>query len=177
LARPSIEFAKEYFRGKTHTIVEVGVRNGQHALNMYQTLNPDEMYLVDCYKNVDIEGPDSKWTKEDHETWFNEANKLVNIHMPNAKWLINRSRIASLQVPDGIDLVYIDGSHYDLNVTVDIACWYPKLKIDGILCGHDYNRIEINQGVHRAVHRFFNNVESADVDWWIVKKCMKGFKS
>lgn len=35
------------------------------------------------------------------------------------------------------DLVYIDADHSYQNVSNDITAWLPKVKPNGVLCGHD----------------------------------------
>lgn len=41
---------------------------------------------------------------------------------------------------NSLDFVYIDGNHNFLNATQDIAFWSPKVKVGGIVSGHDYRR-------------------------------------
>jgi hypothetical protein len=176
LARPAIEFAKDYFRGVINIIAEVGVRGGGHAFSMYEALKPSEIYLIDVYKTIDDDGPDSQWTPEQHIAWYRDAHKYV-WNIPNCHFVLKRSQVAALYVPDNLDLVYIDASHTEFEVTKDIACWYPKVKPGGILCGHDYSATDQNQSVRKAVDRFFNNVATNDADWWIIKKCHRGYKS
>jgi len=47
------------------------------------------------------------------------------------------SEKASQEVIDGLDLVFIDGSHDYGEVRKDIEKWLPKIKKGGIICGHD----------------------------------------
>jgi predicted O-methyltransferase YrrM len=48
------------------------------------------------------------------------------------------SLAAAETFPDGsLDLVFIDADHSYQAVKADIAAWRPKVKPDGILCGHD----------------------------------------
>lgn len=37
------------------------------------------------------------------------------------------------------DVIYIDGSHKYEDVLQDLQRWYSKLKINGFICGHDFN--------------------------------------
>ena len=55
---------------------------------------------------------------------------------------------ASLFPDEYFDMVYIDAFHSYEAVTQDIRAWLPKVKIGGILGGHDYNQ----RGVRRAVN-------------------------
>lgn len=46
----------------------------------------------------------------------------------------------SKQFPDNwLDLVFVDASHLYEDVKQDVEDWYPKLKKDGIMSGHDYS--------------------------------------
>lgn len=137
--RASIEFAKTIL-SPNELIVEVGVYRGEHARQMEQELKPLMIYLVDIKKMCE----------------------------PNFKhiFLEYSSQIASLYVPDNLGLVYIDALHTEFSTCIDIACWYPKIKIGGIICGHDYSP---DNGIGKAVKRFFGEVENRETDWWVVK--------
>ena len=64
---------------------------------------------------------------------------------------------------NSIDVVYIDGDHSYDKVTQDINLWYPKVKENGFLCGHDYSKKPKHKhvGVVQAVDEFvdFHNLE------------------
>ena len=46
---------------------------------------------------------------------------------------------AARRIPDGsLDFVYIDGNHQHPFVDEDLATWVPKVRIGGIVAGHDY---------------------------------------
>jgi len=42
---------------------------------------------------------------------------------------------------ESLDFVYIDGNHQFEFITADIAAWLPKVRKEGMLCGHDYARV------------------------------------
>lgn len=60
----------------------------------------------------------------------------------------------SRHVEDGLNFVYIDAEHTEEAVAQDIAAWWPKIKVGGVLCGHDY-RMDGN-GVDMAVAKFMS---------------------
>jgi hypothetical protein len=49
-----------------------------------------------------------------------------------------------------LDFVFLDSSHECLSTRKEIVSWYPKLKDDCILAGHDFYSAE-NPGVGQAV--------------------------
>ena len=167
-ARPSIEFAKSYIGDAIDTIVEVGVQGGGNASAMSEVLRPKMFYLVDAYHTV-IDG-NEVFTKDEANRWFKEA--CLNIwNIPNCQFILKNSREASLYVPNNLDLVYIDATHTQLSLMIDIACWYPKIRMGGIICGHDYKK-DLPPNQVRAIVDFLfkDKVQTGDVDWWIVKE-------
>ena len=52
---------------------------------------------------------------------------------------------------NSIAFLYIDTTHEYEHVIKEIDAWYPKVKLGGIIAGHDY----FTPGVHRAVNEFF----------------------
>lgn len=70
------------------------------------------------------------------------------------------------------DFIYIDGDHSYESVKNDIEMWYPRVRMGGILCGHDYN--PAFEGVIRAVDEFVKKHASTlkiyeDSSWSVVK--------
>ena len=69
------------------------------------------------------------------------------------------------------DLVYIDASHWYKDVINDIETWYPKVKRNGFLSGHDYIH---GIDTYNAVNDLFGNTHSItrypDSSWLIQKK-------
>jgi hypothetical protein len=82
-------------------------------------------------------------------------NPLKNYYTPVRK----TSEIASKDYKNNsLDFVFIDGDHSYDGVFNDITNWFPKIKIGGIISGHDYwpgtnNWIEF----FKAVNDYFIN--------------------
>ena len=78
---------------------------------------------------------------------------------------------------DSLDFAFIDGNHLYKFVRDDIYAWWPKVKSDGLLAGHDYGIYRDAEGiwgVRRAVDEFASAVGrevhvGADGVWWIGK--------
>jgi predicted O-methyltransferase YrrM len=68
---------------------------------------------------------------------------------------------------ESLDFIYIDAAHDYENVKKDILCWLPKIKLNGIVAGHD---ISID-GVSRAVREIFGTSKQyEDTSWLVIKK-------
>ena len=66
-----------------------------------------------------------------------------------------------------IDFVYIDGMHDYDNVKADILAWLPKIKDNGIICGHDF--YEDFPGCIEAVREVLGepHIVFDDTSWFI----------
>jgi len=76
---------------------------------------------------------------------------------------------AAFVAPDSLDLVFIDGDHDYGAVREHVRLWRPKLRIGGVLAGHDYNLFF--PGTIRAVHEFAFDTRATltlgpDHMWW-----------
>ena len=67
-----------------------------------------------------------------------------------------------------IDFCFIDGSHEYEDVKKDILAYLPKVKVGGILAGHDYDKIW--DGVIKAVDETLGQVEVINGSWIYYKK-------
>ena len=66
---------------------------------------------------------------------------------------------------ESIDFLYIDGSHLYENVKKDIELYYPKMKNNSILAGHDWQSDDIK----RAVLEFFDiSMIKLDQNTWSI---------
>jgi len=161
--RPSAEFAKEHF-DSIDTLVEVGVFWGSNARLMWNHLRPRMTYLIDPYKVYSENSQDqNSWTRNKELAIFSTA-------IIPSKFLFLPSLRASGFVPNELDMVYLDGAHDYDNVVADIRCWWKKLRIGGLLCGHDYNNDWDCPDVKVAVDELFPSASTDSCDWWIVKE-------
>lgn len=67
------------------------------------------------------------------------------------------ARAAELFAPESLDFVFIDGDHKYASVMEDLDCWWPAVKLGGVLAGHDYTTFA---SVTKAIHDRFG-----DGDW------------
>lgn len=76
---------------------------------------------------------------------------------------------------ESFDMIYVDANHHYESVKHDIEISLPKLKKNGIICGHDYliNSDTLNGGVDKAVKEIFKDemvIIFEDSSWAIIKR-------
>ena len=100
-----------------------------------------------------------------------EDDTLYNIFLENIKpvsHIIQIVRLNSVKAAEefydkSIDIVFIDACHEYEYVKADIEAWYPKVKVGGIIAGHDYPAWA---SVVRAVSdRFGSEIQAVDGCW------------
>lgn len=65
--------------------------------------------------------------------------------------IVSKSYEAADYFKDGsVHFCFIDAGHSYGNVTKDLNAWFPKMKYNGLLCGHDWH----GEGVRKAVIDF-----------------------
>lgn len=76
--------------------------------------------------------------------------------IPDLRFIRSRSNNAHKRILDhSADLLFIDGAHHYGQVKKDIKNYWPKLKIGGILLGHDYSQASIHRDVVKAANEAF----------------------
>ena len=153
-------------------VCEVGVRLGDY-FDILLTPNVIEAYGVDIWRSTDSIGQnDNLYNQEVLDLQYNKVfNKYKN---DNRVRLIREFSVnAAKFFPDYyFDFIYIDADHTYEAVKKDLESWYPKLKKNGILSGHDYisgeKTLELGHsvpfGVIEAVSDFrkVNNIKNSE---------------
>jgi len=162
--RPMTLFLKEKF-GKQKLIgAEIGVFEGINAESICKTLNICKLYLVDSYVGYTEDGL--------HVNLASDVEQKARLRLAKLPVLFIRktSIEATSLVPNCLDFVYIDGNH-DL-ARQDLEMYYPKVKIGGVIGGHDFS-LERSRSLVCGIVRFaFERrlqLYGKSADWWLVK--------
>lgn len=156
---------------KDSKIVEVGSWLGR-SISYFIVESINKQKNVQCYC-VDIWEPYSEI--KDHPIFHDDgAYKTFMSNTSKISEYIIPIRGKSLDIcknfeDDFFDFIFIDAAHDYQNVYDDIKNWYPKLKKNCIIGGHDYY---YTNEVARAVNDFFgqSNVKVNGPCWYIEKK-------
>ncbi len=163
-----IRFLRSKFDSKILIGVEIGVSVGANAESILETLNIHKLFLVDPY----IPYMQRKTLLTVHTSFNTLAKERLGRFKDKTVFIKKTSVDAVDDIPDDLDFVYIDGNHDYSFVKDDIKNYYPKVKRDGIIGGHDFERYWL--GVPKAVLEFMHtnnltlHVEASD--WWTIKK-------
>lgn len=158
--------------------VEIGVYKGAHAESLLDNLNIKHLYLVDPYElyNEYEEGKSHYGVDQDPLLLARkEASARLKKYDNKITWIFKKSSDALNEIPDKLDFVYIDGNHAEEFVREEILGYYPKVRLGGIIGGHDFynGHCREHDGVVSAVTQFVvQNNETLQVelpDWWIKK--------
>lgn len=115
---------------------EIGVLDGEFSEKLLKPNKDLKLYCIDPWKLVgDFDDYDSERLKRAYIT----AKKRLSKY--NCAIIKKTSMQAVSSFADGsLDFVYIDGDHEFKSVSMDISEWIRKIRIGGIICGHDFKR-------------------------------------
>ncbi len=133
-------FGKENIR-----VVQIGAWNG-HETNQIASMVRQwdgELIVIDWFKgNISVTDDSDIKYDEDHVEenkklfWSNiepKNKKVIDLRVGNSNDLIKDIE------DDSIDIFHIDGAHEYSIVKKDIELGYPKVKVNGFMCGDDYS--------------------------------------
>lgn len=118
-----------------------------------------------CYLGVEIINS-GKYIKLDCvDTWLGAPELLEEDVIKNGtlysdfirnieplKDIITPIRLTSTQAShlyedESLDFVFIDADHTKEGFCADLNCWYPKVKMGGVIAGHDYDYPQIAESL------------------------------
>jgi hypothetical protein len=122
---------------------ELGVQQGIFAFNTLKSWKTADRFVL-----VDIWAPQQNY-KDAANKWDHNANMaLTDGRMKDAvsqKWvnkytMCRNFTTSCVQNYDDLyfDYIYVDARHDYKGALLDIVQWWPKLKVGGIMAGHDY---------------------------------------
>lgn len=160
LNRPSLQ---NLTKKKNLVGAEIGVRTGINAKDILDKLSIKKLYLIDNWKSSPIANKE-------------KTIKILNLFKTKIVILSGDSiKMCGYIKNNELDFVYIDAGHSYENVQNDIKNYYPKVKIGGLIAGHDYNKKHTK--LIESVNDYFGeeNIKSSICldnkakDWWIWK--------
>lgn len=144
---------------KDSVCAEIGVFGGEFARQILSVVKPKELHLIDPWKHED-DGPFSEADENYSQEKFDAMYDHLVGSIPEATFHRGYSHDVVSQFEDGhFDWIYLDACHWYTEVKQDLNDWFPKVKSNGWICGHDYQveRGHQRTGVLRAVNEMMND--------------------
>lgn len=168
--RQAIVEAKKHFKNKGIVACEIGVFEGEHALQMLKHLNIRKLYLIDPYEKYEDYKKDGSYSKVLKARM--KAHKRLEKYKDKIILIEKYSDDAVKDIKEKLDFIYIDGNHFSPYVDNDIKNYYSLVKEGGIISGHDYSQTFMDVVI--AVNKFYikENKRFLFGDWsdWIIFK-------
>lgn len=146
---------------KNKIVAEIGVQAGLFAEEILLYTQPEHLYLIDCwaYQNPTEYHDEANMNNNEQEKLFQSVKQKFR---NNPRVTVIRAfspEAAELFKDNFFDWIYIDANHAYEGVKKDLEGWYPKIKVGGIISGHDYILLETVHstfGVVSAVNEFMD---------------------
>ncbi len=162
--------AVAYYPTGSH-FVEVGSWMGCSAAFMaVEIANSGKRIAFDCVDTWD--GGEQANLVEIVSEYDIYAAFLANMERGGVSHLVRPIRMKSVEAAktyaDGsLAFCFIDAGHEYHNVQADIAAWWPKVQMGGVLAGHD---LYDEMGVYQAVQERFGKCVVKGDSWVVVKR-------
>jgi len=159
--------------------VELGAWKGQNAAELLKRIPGLKLTMLDAWGEGCVDDgsvycgftqPEWDEIKATCEEAVRPYKDRVTIHVTHT----NNTDI----VPGLVDFVFVDADHSYEGCKRDIIAWWPKVRVGGYLCGHDYgmksNHKFCKPGVTKAVDEFIAETgvemfQGADATWFVKK--------
>lgn len=129
-------------KGLLGKAVEVGTHKGHFALEFLNRWRGESLTCIDPwnvpegYEPQVAKLPYGSTTREED---FADCQKRLAVHADRVTYLRQMSIRAVESFADrSLDFVYLDGDHRSEQFNCDLRSWFPKVKPEGILAGHDF---------------------------------------
>jgi len=137
-------------------VAEIGVAEGNFSADLLER-GIGKLYSVDNWGHIPSVTGDGNFPQDFHDKNYTAAKERLTKYGERSVILKGLSVEMAKLVPDNsLDLLYLDGAHYYAGVAADLNAWYPKVKSNGIIAGHDYlnNDYQVKEAVsHFVVER------------------------
>jgi len=152
--------------------VEVGVWKGMSACFMaVEIINSGKNIKFDCVDTWDYVETSIEIDKSQFENLFDVFLNNIEPVKNTINIVKSISWDASKNYQDNsLDFIFIDAGHDYESVSKDLKSWYPKVKLGGVIAGHDYHDNGTCK-VFSAVNDYITNNKIVEINGcWLVEK-------
>jgi len=119
--------------------VELGVEKGLFSKHLCETVADIHLVSIDAW--AAYKGYREHVSQEKLETFYEKATQRLSPY--NCDIIRGYSMdVVKTFNDETFDFVYLDGNHDFVNIANDIVEWEKKVRVGGIVSGHDYRRFK-----------------------------------
>jgi len=156
--------------------VELGVQRGIFSKEILTSwLNCEKYMLVDLWAHQENYKDTANYNQKIQDLIFIDAMEQVKPFIEKIDVCRNYTNICVKSVSDDyVDFIYVDARHDFKGVYEDMVDWWPKLRVGGIMAGHDY--VEQNDGPTQTNQDWTTNYDgTVDETGTVVKGAVDKF--
>lgn len=133
---------------------ELGVRRGDLSISLLVNCPNLNLICVDLW-----EDHRSINERHNHKNNYDIFLNTIKLYSDRVNIIRNLTNVAHDNILDeSLDFVFVDATHTYNAVKEDISLWLPKIKKDGMLCGHDYCEAFDKGGVVKAIREVTTDI-------------------
>ena len=169
-------FYNEVAEKKYRVLVELGTWKGHSIMYLAKKLKQQnydfELYGVDLFDDSKIhEFEGNEYLEPQIKYLWDVYNE--NLVRSNVREVVkdikkNSWEAANEFEDESVDFIFIDADHKYESVVKDIQAWLPKLKVGGVMSGHDFT--QPTAGVKKAVEELLPDFKLGTDEIWIYIK-------
>ena len=134
---------------------EIGVAEGSFSQVLLDVTEPKKLWLIDPWEHITAEAlkDDASNVPQDVQD-ARCTNVIRNLGADPAIGVVRMYSLDAIKyfLDDSLDWVYIDADHTQAGA--DAEAWWPKVKSDGWLTGHDYTIAGVHITVKTQIDEF-----------------------
>lgn len=127
------------------TGAEVGVETGAYSETLLKNNPGLKLYSIDPWKAYI--GYQDHTNQDELNSLYKEAKARLALYKSKIIRKFSKNAVKDF-ADNSLDFVYIDANHSFLNIAHDIIEWSKKVKVGGIVSGHDYVKHRRHMNIH-----------------------------
>lgn len=154
---------------KPKIVIEIGSWLGASTRLIAQTISDESIvYAIDTWKGSNEPAHLNDPRVKDNRLFHIFLSNVIQTNLQNKIIPIRMTSMEAYAAFDGYaDLIYIDGSHLEEDVYMDITKWYEKLALNGVICGDDWQSWpSVTKAVERAARTLKKIIKSHGTFWY-----------
>lgn len=158
-------------------IAEIGCAYGGFARELLSKWSGKKYYMVDLWQKQPEGVYREKTFDVNYNAWFDECVVLSVLDQRVCLLQGLSVEMAKMVQDEELDMVFIDANHSFEAVTADMNAWFPKVKVGGVFCGHDYvddtnwpNFCQVKSAVDKWMSERGMDFDVCDTSWFSIKE-------